>query len=187
MFLDLGTGTADLIHLLRRRPEFSESSFIGMDLSRPMLAEGERKLAGNPQKFLLLQGTASDIPLKSGSADVVMNAFVLRNIKKIMPEVLAEVYRVLSPGGKIFFLDMYVPDNILMKPLHRLYLKTVMPFIGKSLFGKNWSQDYLSETIFNFGPPSEISARLKAAGFAEVREILLNGGVAVLHSAAKKL
>lgn len=152
-----------------------------------MLVEGERKLAETSQKFLLLQGTAAGIPLESGCADVVMNAFVLRNIKKIMPEVFAEVYRVLAPGGKIFFLDMYVPENILMKPLHRLYLKTVMPFIGRSLFGKHWSQDYLSETIFNFGPPSEISARLKSAGFTEVREIILNGGIAVLHSAAKKL
>jgi ubiquinone/menaquinone biosynthesis C-methylase UbiE len=82
---------------------------------------------------------------------------------------------------------MYVPGNAALAALHRLYLLSVLPMIGKLVFGKSGSQEYLADTIFGFDQPSEFSERLRKAGFSDVNVRPLSGGIAVLHSAAKNL
>ncbi len=183
--LDVGTGTADLVIGLSKRSQNKRIRAIGLDHSYPMLSEARTKLQN--KNSWLLQGSARNIPLADGSCDAVMNAFVLRNIKRIMGDALSEIHRVLKPDGKIFFLEMYVPENFILRSLHRVYLKTVLPLIGKLLFGKSGSQVYLANTIFGFGAPFEFSERLVEAGFRDVQLRSFSGGIAVLHSAVKKL
>ncbi len=126
------------------------------------------------------------IPLQSESVGITMNAFVMRNVKKIMGSVLPEIYRVTAPGGKAFFLDMYVPTHALIRFFHRIYLKTFLPVVGRVVFGVNWSGGYLAQTIFNFGHPQEFSELLIKAGFKQVNFKPFYGGMAVLHSAVKQ-
>lgn len=189
--LDLGSGTGDLIFdLLYSERAAKPPRCIAMDFSYPMLTLAHRKfstLQKNAQdKIALLQGNAEKIPAASGSFNIVMSAFVLRNVKKIMRQVLDEVNRILIPGGKIFFLEMYAPEFQPLKSMHRFYLKFILPAVGKIVFGSDWSGDYLAETIIDFGTPSEFSRILEQSGFKDVKWRSLDGGIAAIHTAIKR-
>jgi demethylmenaquinone methyltransferase/2-methoxy-6-polyprenyl-1,4-benzoquinol methylase len=176
--LDLGTGTGDLI---------AGSSFggfwMGLDLSLPMLRKASAKCG--PERSAFFQAGAAAIPVASGSVDAVVSAFVLRNVKKILPEVLSEILRILKPGGRALLLEMYAPDHAALNALHRIYLKTALPAAGRLAFGSRWSGEYLPETILQFGSPRDFSGRLEASGFREISFRTLSGGIAALHSAKK--
>ncbi len=182
--LDIGTGTADLMLDLLTQSRARGFVPVGLDLSFSMLSRAGVKLRGNAR---LLQGSAAAIPLADASCDAVMSAFVLRNIKRVMADALREAHRVLKPGGKVYLLEMYVPRNPALALLHGIYLRTILPLIGKLVFGGSGSQEYLADTIFGFGTPAEFSKTLGAAGFGEVKIQTLSGGIAVLHCAAKNL
>ena len=186
--LDLGTGTGDLVLDLARAG--TEGSCIGLDLSGPMLDEAKRKLGamgtGNLRSGFV-QGSAAVIPLDSECLDAAMSAFVLRNVKKLLPQVLSEIERVLRPGGSVFFLEMYAPSGAVLSALHKVYLQMILPAIGKAVFGGRWSGGYLAETILGFGTPDQFSELLRIAGFEEVECSDLYGGIAAVHRARKPL
>lgn len=188
VLLDVGSGTGDLIFdLLKYEKIPTDLSLIGMDLSIPMLQKAEAKSWGKQSSSMIqfIQGNSQFIPVQSEHIDCVMSAFVLRNIKKIIYNTFQEIYRVLKPGGSVFLLDMYVPSNPGLKLAHKIYLKTVLPAIGYSIFGKRWSGSYLPETIENFCSPSQITEYLKNAQFKNIETKFLSGGMAVLHIARK--
>ncbi len=187
LILDIGTGTGDLIGSIADSGNKAghSNSHLGMDFSGMML---ER--AGAKFKFIdnlsWVQADAAKIPIVSGTVGAVVSAFTMRNLKKIAREALAEVYRVLAPGGRIWFLDMHAPQMPVVKQLHRFYLKTVLSGIGYGVFGERWSKDYLADTILAFGPAEEFSEVLRQAGFKDVGAQRLSGGIAVIHSGVKK-
>ncbi|MBI3012613.1 MAG: ubiquinone/menaquinone biosynthesis methyltransferase [Elusimicrobia bacterium] len=187
--LDFGTGTGDLIRNLAQKNQRRDTILIGMDFSKAMIQWAKTNLEkikrGEKSQIEFLCASGENVPLLSESVDVVMSAFVLRNIRKIMIPVLSELKRVMRPGGKLFFLEMVVPENSVLKFFHRLYLKSILPLVGYSLFKKNWSGSYLSETILNFGKPAQFSQILIELGFEDVCFSTLSGGMAVLHRARK--
>lgn len=178
--LDLGTGTGDLIFDIQRVSP--RAKCVGLDLSRPMLDQARLKTRSGT---LLVQGSGDRIPLQTGSVNAVVSAFVLRNVRKIMDGVLKDLRRILVPGGKIFLLEMYVPENALLRRMHGAYLRTALPLIGGAVFGRAWSGNYLPETIKEFGVPSRFAEELKRAGFENARWRSLSGGIAALHQAEK--
>lgn len=181
--LDLGTGTGDLLFdALKRSPR--PRTLLGLDLSLSMLLKASEKCRPAGGAFFLQAG-ADRLPVISETADAVVSAFVLRNVKTILKGVLSEIRRVLKPGGTVLLLEMYAPENAALRALHRLYLRTVLPAAGRAAFGRRWSGDYLPETIFHFGTPGQFSDRLREAGFREVSFRRLSGGIAALHSAKK--
>ncbi len=147
-----------------------------------MLEIAERKVK-NSASFI--QASCEVLPLGSSSIDAVMSAFVLRNVRLIMPQVLAEFLRVMRPGSSAFLLDMTVPRSIWLKLPHKIYLSVVLPLVGRSIFGARWSGDYLKETITKFWSPEEFSQILSEAGFREVSFEFLTGGLAVLYHCKK--
>ncbi len=155
-----------------------------MDLSLPMLQFARLKI---PKGSGWAQASAERLPFRSGSFDAIMSAFTLRNLKKILPESLDEMWRVLKPGGRVFLLEMTVPPSKIIRTFHHLYLKTVLPMVGRAVFNKEWSGDYLSETILHFWTPEEFCKILIEAKFEGVQFKSISGGIAVLHSAVKPL
>ena len=184
VILDFGCGTGDLIleALEQNRRERKDLKVIGMDLSIPMMNLAREKVGTPP---LFIQASCENLPLVSHSVDLVMSAFVLRNVRKIMAETLSEVRRVLKPGGTALLLEMGVPAVGILRPFHRIYLKTILPLIGRSVLGKAWSRDYLAETIFQFWSPLEYCRLLTDAGFRDARFELSSMGLAAFYICRK--
>ena len=178
LVLDAGCGTGDLIFECKKQD--TAARYIGADLSLPMLKEAQAKVSS-----LFIQSDCTRLPLATGSVQAVMSAFVLRNLRLVLDKSLQEILRVLKSGGDAFLLEMTVPKSIGLKIPHWIYLKAVLPLIGRSVFGANWCQDYLAQTILQFWTPDEFTRMLLKAGFREANYSLLTGGLAVLYHCKK--
>ncbi len=177
--LDLGCGTADLAL------EFSTlGSVVACDFSQPMLALGSRKIAAadlqNP--ISLLAGDALRLPFPDALFDVVVSAFVLRNLANIH-RGLEEMRRVLRPGGTVGILDFGVPRVPLLGWLYMIYFSRILPRLGKVVSGVEGPYRYLPDSVRSFPPAEELCALMIDKGFTDVRHLRMTGGVAVLFLA----
>jgi demethylmenaquinone methyltransferase/2-methoxy-6-polyprenyl-1,4-benzoquinol methylase len=184
--LDLCTGTGDLAFKIARKIG-PQGRLVGIDFSPEMLALAETKkeqLNLNSRiDFCLCR--AEELPFESGSFDIVVSAFAMRNVRANLEKVLNEIFRVLKPCGQTVILEFSRPKFFILKFLHSLYLKTVIPLDGKIIFGSKWSSDYLTESILHFFSPEDFCQMLSKAGFSQVRYFPLNFGIVVIHRARK--
>jgi demethylmenaquinone methyltransferase / 2-methoxy-6-polyprenyl-1,4-benzoquinol methylase len=177
--LDLCTGTADLlIEAVGRHPS---SQGIGLDLSRPMLQRGARKLGDRAlaSRTLLCQGDAEALPFASAWFDAALVAFGIRNVGG-KGAALAEVGRVLRPGGRLVVLEFSMPRGPL-GVLYRLYFGHVLPRVGAVVSGDPGAYRYLPHSVAVFPPPSEFVALMGSAGFHDVHVRPLTAGIAQLY------
>ncbi|MGE0454371.1 MAG: ubiquinone/menaquinone biosynthesis methyltransferase [Vicinamibacteria bacterium] len=181
--LDLCTGTADLlIEALGRAPgRFG----VGVDLSFEMLARGASKLLrrGIQGRAALASGDAERLPLRAGLFDGALVAFGIRNVGE-RRAALAEVLRVLRPGGRLVVLEFSTPPGLLGR-LYRFYFMRVLPRIGSLLSGDGGAYGYLPASVDRFPAPERFAGELRAAGFAEVEWRALTFGIAHLHRGCK--
>jgi demethylmenaquinone methyltransferase/2-methoxy-6-polyprenyl-1,4-benzoquinol methylase len=160
----------------------SGTEVVGVDVSFAMLARGQAFAQGRGARFAPVHGDAFRLPFKDGAFDVVTAAFGLRNLVPLAAAA-REIQRVLAPGGRLLALDSVAPAGGAFAPAHALYLRRVVPLLGR-LSPDPAAYRYLSESIFDFGPPRGVAARLEAAGFAvgvRARPLLL-GAVAVFEA-----
>ncbi len=170
---DLACGTGDLCRDLTDvglRP-------IGFDLSFGMLAH-----ATVPDP--LVQADGLQLPLPDGRLDGITCGFALRNLLSL-PPFFAECARVVRPGGRIAFLDVSTPDNVVMRTGHQLYFTKVVPFIGAKL-SDGAAYRYLPRSVAYLPPRDELLAELAAAGFTDVRHRQLSGGISQLITATRR-
>ena len=177
--LDLCTGTADLLVAWLRRDAAGRG--LGLDLSSAMLGRGAAKLsrAGMRARAGLAAGDAQELPLRGGSFDGALVGFGIRNVGD-PPRALAEVFRVLRPGGRLVVLEFSMPPGIRGR-LYRAYSRHVLPRIGAWISGDGGAYDYLPASIARFATPAEFRASMEAAGFVAVRARALTGGIVTLY------
>jgi len=182
--LDLCTGTADLIVEFNRREE--SAMLWGLDLSGEMLAVGQRKLRIQrcDSSALLIEGNALQLPFASGAFDIVTIAFGLRNLPDI-PSALAEMVRVLRPGGRLLILEFALPVNALWRSLYLSYLKHVVPKLGALITGSRSAYEYLYRSVLAFPGPQELLPQLERAGLARPECFSLAGGIAMIYRAIR--
>jgi demethylmenaquinone methyltransferase/2-methoxy-6-polyprenyl-1,4-benzoquinol methylase len=180
--LDLATGTADLAIALARRG----CTVVGVDLSAGMLALGRRKVgqAGLAQAITLLQGDVLALALPAGSFDAASNAFLLRNLADMRP-ALAEMARVVRPGGRLACLEIAYPQFAPWRALFRLYFDHIVPWLGRRLTGAGPAYRYLPASLERFPPPAEVLAALADTGWAAGRPCRLFPGTVVLYTAVR--
>ncbi len=184
--LDLCTGTGDLAFKIARKIGWG-GKVVGIDFSPEMLTlakEKKEKLSLDSRIDFRLS-RAEDLPFESESFDLVVSAFAMRNVRANLEKVLKEIFRVLKPGGQTAILEFSRPKFLILKLLHFLYLKTVIPLDEKIVFGSKWSSDYLTESVLHFFSPKDFCHKLSQAGFSKVRYIPLNFGIVVIHRARK--
>jgi len=177
--LDVCTGTADL--LIEAVGRHAGRSGAGIDLSTRMLEHGVRKLreAGLASRAFLAVGDAERIPLASDGFDGALIAFGIRNVGDPLA-ALAEIRRLLRPGGRLVVLEFSLPEGPL-GPLYRFYFERVLPRIGGLVSGDPSAYSYLPASVGRFPMPQEFGALMERAGFRGVTWRPLTGGIAHLH------
>jgi demethylmenaquinone methyltransferase/2-methoxy-6-polyprenyl-1,4-benzoquinol methylase len=170
--LDLACGTGDLCRELSAaglRP-------IGADLSFGMLASARTDAP-------LVHGDALRLPFPDRAVDAVTCGFALRNFIDL-DAFLAEVGRVVRPGGRIALLEVAEPPNRVMRRGHSIYFGKVVPRIGGLLSDKD-AYRYLPRSVAYLPEPPALVAAIRAAGFADAERTLLTGGIAQLLSGTR--
>jgi demethylmenaquinone methyltransferase/2-methoxy-6-polyprenyl-1,4-benzoquinol methylase len=176
LILDVGCGTGDL------SVEFSKlGTVFGCDFCHPMLSIGKEKIAGNgsgPPVFLL-EADALTLPFGAASFDIVVSAFVMRNLASI-DQGLREMRRVLRPGGVLGILEFGMPRLPLLAAFYRLYFLKVLPKLGRIISGVEGPYGYLPASVQTFPPAEELRKTVAHAGYRDVRYRFLTGGIAIL-------
>ena len=163
--LDLCCGSGDLCFLAEDR---GARSVVGVDFTLPMLAVARRRASGGPRRSRFLQADALGLPFADGSFDVVTISYGLRNIADI-GRALAEMRRVLAPGGRAVVLDFGKPDNAAAGALYRGALRTLMPVIGWLFHGDPETYLYIPESLERYPAQRGVEKLMQAAGFSNVR------------------
>ncbi len=174
--LDIGCGTGDL------SLAFSElGPVVGCDFCHPMLQIGRDKITSrrSSHPISLLEADALALPLQDGRFDVVVSAFVLRNLADARSG-LREMRRVLRGGGVLGVLDFSMPRIPVIGELYRFYFLRILPRLGAMISGVDGAYKYLPDSVESFPKPDELLALIANAGFEKGEYRLLSGGIAVL-------
>ena len=174
--LDVGCGTADL------SIAFSDTGRVtGCDFCHEMLVRGIRKVKEHSSRFSinLLEADALALPFHDAAFDVVVSAFVLRNLAD-MRRGLDEMRRVLKPGGVLGILDFGMPRLTPVRQLYSFYFLKILPRIGQWISGESGPYQYLPSSVQNFPSAGELKQKVGNAGFCDVRVRRLALGVTIL-------
>jgi demethylmenaquinone methyltransferase/2-methoxy-6-polyprenyl-1,4-benzoquinol methylase len=180
--LDVASGTADLARLFARRVG-SNGTVIVTDINAAMLRIGRDRLLDEGVVAPALLCDAEKLPFPGNFFDCVSLAFGLRNMthKEI---ALAEILRVLRPGGRLLVLEfskIWKP----LRPLYDTYSFQVLPKLGKLITGDPDSYRYLAESIRMHPDQEQLREMMELAGFEKVEYFNLAAGVVALHKAYK--
>lgn len=181
-YLDVGTGTGDLVFEIL--DQSGNVLIDGIDRSEQMLAIAKDKAAarGIGDAVSFMAADALDIPMESETYDGIVSGFCFRNIEW-RQKALAEMLRVLKPGGKLVILEATYPSSPLVRLGYRLYTPFV-PLIGRML-GGGPAYKYLVDSIGNFPRPPAVTEMFSAAGFSDVQCRALTFGAVCVFSGRK--
>lgn len=182
--LDVAIGTADLsLEILRQG---KAGHITGLDLSSEMMKIGEAKVAekGLSAKVAFELGSALDMPYADSSFDVVTCAYGVRNFSDL-DKGLAEMFRVLRPGGQVMILEFSYPSNPLVRWSYDLFFSHVMPLVGKLISKDPAAYRYFRESVKNFIWGEEMCAHICGAGFTETSFRTLSLGITTIYTARK--
>lgn len=179
--LDLCSGTGDLALAFAAKG----SSVIGADFCPEMLEIGEQKRRGAKGGLCLgfLAADAQALPFAEDQFDLATVAFGIRNVQD--PECgLAEMRRVVKPGGKVYVLEFSRPRTPILGPAYMWYFRHVLPRLGSWLSrGSRDSKayDYLPESVLEFPDREAFLDLMRAAGLTDCSYRLLSFGIAALY------
>ena len=165
--LDLACGTGDFCRELLHRDLVP----IGVDFSWGMLAAARTDAP-------LVQGDALCLPVPPRAVDGVTCGFALRNFVELEP-FFTELARVVRPDGRIALLEVAEPANPILRTGHGVYFGKIVPLIGK-LLSDGAAYRYLPKSVAYLPAPDTMLRMIEAAGFRDVRRILLSGGITQL-------
>lgn len=174
--LDLCCGTADLTLELSQH-----ARTVGADFCHPMLVIGNEKIAERQaQRASLSEADALHLPFADQCVDVVTVAFGLRNLANV-PGGIAEMYRVLKPGGRAAILEFSRPIVPGFREAFAFYFHHILPRIGGLISGSYNAYTYLPKSVGNFPDQKRLATLMTEAGFQRVRYHNLSLGIAALH------
>ena len=172
--LDLATGTGDLAAEMASRGLVP----IGADLSFGMLAAA-------PTPFPRVQADGVALPFPDGALDGATCGFALRTFTDLAATV-AELGRVVRPGGRLALLEVAEPPNPIMRMGHGIYFGRVVPVIG-GILSNGRAYSYLPRSVEYLPEPAELLDVVRDGGFRDVDRTLLSGGIAQLITATRVL
>lgn len=180
--LDVATGTGDLAFAIRRA---GVSTVVGIDFSPEMIAAAQEKGRKRGSDVTFQVGDAMHLPFADGSFDACTVSFGLRN----MPDygaAIAEMTRVLRPGGRFICLEMTPLRRPITGPLFRFYFERLVPLVGGMVSGDFGAYRYLPKSVASFPPAHELVEIMRNAGLTDVTYQLLGFGTVAIHSGTKQ-
>jgi demethylmenaquinone methyltransferase / 2-methoxy-6-polyprenyl-1,4-benzoquinol methylase len=182
--LDLCTGTGDLAIAIVHR--VNSATVVGVDFASEMLRLARTKVSGASldRRIRLVRGDATCIPLPDGSCDAATIAFGIRNVAEPQ-RALAELARVIRPGGRLAILEFGEPRIPGIRTLYSWYFRYLLPLVGRLISRHQSAYSYLPASVGAFPPPSEFSRMLAATGFSQVRAVPLTFGIVYLFTAER--
>lgn len=176
--LDVATGSGDLARALGRRVLPGGEVWL-TDINRSMLERGRDRVLDHGMLAPAVQCDAERLPFPTAYFDCVTVAFGLRNMTR-KERALAEMARVLKPGGRLLVLEF----SKVWKPLERaydVYSFRVLPWLGERVAGDAAAYRYLAESIRMHPDQATLAGMLEQAGLSRVEVFNLAGGVVALH------
>ena len=181
--LDVATGTGDLALELARRVG-PDGAVIASDFSEEMLAHARTKTADGPAAPVTFEwANALELPYGDGEFAAATVGFGARNFSDL-DRGLAEMTRVVRPGGRVVVLEITTPTRPPLSTFYRLWFDRAVPVIGR-LAGDPEAYDYLPNSVRRFPAPHALAARMDACGL-DVRYILTAGGIIALHVGTRR-
>src|SRR3954471_5607340 len=180
--LDVAAGSGDLAAALAARVA-PAGEVWATDVNRKMLERGRDRLLDAGVLAPAVQCDAERLPFPADYFDCATLGFGLRNMTH-KEQALAEMARVLKPGGRLVVLEFsHVWEPL--KPLYDLYSFRVLPWLGERVVGSGEPYRYLAESIRMHPDQAALKRMLKAAGFGAVEVFNLAAGVVAVHRAVR--
>lgn len=175
--LDVCCGTGDLTFALRR---VSKGRVFGADFCPPMLQKARVKRSSGTSHVSFLAADTLSLPFRDRSVDVIASGFGFRNLANYSLG-LAEMRRVLKPGGGLAVLEFSHVRWPVFGPAFRFYFARILPVVGGVLSGRSSAYQYLHDSASRFPDQEAFAAMIREAGFGGVTYRNLTGGVAAIH------
>lgn len=182
--LDVATGTGDFA--ITSYEILKPKKITGIDISEGMLDIGRKKVekAGLQQYIELLNGDSEAILFDDNTFDAVTVAFGVRNFENL-EKGLAEIRRVLKPGGKLIVLECTKPSAPVIKQLYNFYMKTITPKIGKIIAKNNEAYQYLNDSVLQFPEKESFIHILNQSNYRNAFYKTLTLGICTIYCAEK--
>ena len=179
---DICCGTGDMTLALLRRRSREARPIVAIDFAHQMLTRGAAKFG--TRGACAIEADALHLPFAEGSLDLVISAFGFRNLSNYTAG-LEEFFRVLKSSGQVGILDFSEPPGLLGK-IYALYFRRVLPFIGRTITGRDGPYAYLPASVQRFPAPAAMLGMMRDAGFIDVSWTSYTFGVAGLFRGTKR-
>lgn len=182
--LDVATGTGDFafeaIKILK--PE----RITGVDISAGMLEVAKKKIKERKldHVFSVRLGDSEMLPFEDNQFDAITVAYGVRNYENL-EKGLADMRRVLKPGGKIVILEFSKPQGFPIKQLYNFYFKHITPFFGKVFSKDARAYQYLPESVAAFPDGAAFTQLMERVGFSQTKQITLTFGISSIYTGIK--
>ena len=184
--LDVATGTGDFA--IKAAEALKPAKVLGIDISEKMMEIGQQKVAARGLQDIISfkKEDCTALTLPSNSFDAVMAAFGIRNFADL-DKGLAEMCRVLKPGGELMILEFSHPQNPVISALYTFYFKFVMSAFGAILTGGDiGSFTYFYHSVKRFVWGDAMLRKLEEAGFASATFQTQTFGISTIYRAVKR-
>jgi demethylmenaquinone methyltransferase/2-methoxy-6-polyprenyl-1,4-benzoquinol methylase len=182
MVLDVACGTGDLSIELQKG---AKAQIVGTDFCRPMLDLANEKTARLSLAVPFVEADAMRLSFANESFDAVTIAFGLRNLANFR-DGLAELRRVLKPGGRLVVLEFSSPAVPGFRALFNFYFSHILPRIGGMVSGSRGAYEYLPDSVSKFPDQKNLVGMMEQSGFKNVTYKNLTGGIAAIHSGIRR-
>ncbi|MCW3463192.1 bifunctional demethylmenaquinone methyltransferase/2-methoxy-6-polyprenyl-1,4-benzoquinol methylase UbiE [Chitinophaga nivalis] len=182
--LDVATGTGDFAIMAEKK--LHPEKIVGIDISAGMLEHGRQKIEklGLGHKITLELGDSETISFPDQTFDAITVAFGVRNFENL-EKGLAEMRRVLKPGGKLVILEFSNPTVFPIKQLYNLYSSYLIPLFGKWIAKSQAAYSYLPESVKAFPQGEAMKTILTNIGFQAVTCKTLTFGICSIYCATR--
>jgi len=183
LMLDVATGTGDFaLQALSLKPE----KIMGVDISEGMLTVGRKKVTKRREdhRVELISGDSENLPFEGNKFDAVIVGFGVRNFENL-EKGLAEMLRVVRPGGKVVILEFSKPTRFPFKQLYNFYFKFILPRIGRWVSSEKAAYTYLPESVEAFPDGQQFVDILIRLGYKNTSCKPLTFGISSLYTGTK--